>query len=146
MRVARYAAGLGLFVALVDGCNSTKDCCGGCPAPEPAVFQLTCGATDLQSVVATGPCAMPDASLSSYVGNHIVVVRSQSPGVCHVELTFATGFTYSSDVTFATQSGGVCGGPQCTCPDYLAPTAGPFPVNNPSATCVSGGLDAGSDG
>jgi hypothetical protein len=90
---------------------------------------------------------MPDASLASYMGNHAVFVESQDAGVCHVELTFAAGFTYSTDVTFAWQPGGVCGGPQCKCEDYLAPTSGPFVVNNPSATCVDAGLvgDAGAD-
>jgi hypothetical protein len=143
MLVARCGAALGLLVVLGGGgCNSTKICCGLCPSPEPAVFQLACSANDLVSVVATGPCATPDASLSSYTGNGRVFVDSQSPGVCHVELTFATGFTYSADVTFASQPGGVCGGPQCKCADYLTPTSGPFTVNNPSTTCVDAGSDA----
>jgi hypothetical protein len=80
---------------------------------------------------------------AAWVGT--VFVEGQSPGVCHVQLTFATGFTYSTDVTFATQSGGVCGGPQCKCGDYLAPTSGPFTVHNPSDTCVAA-PDAGAEG
>ncbi len=48
----------------------------------------------------------------------------------HIVLTFATGFTYSADVTFTTHTS--CGG--CS---YQAPTSGPFTVNNPADTCVA---------
>jgi hypothetical protein len=135
---------LGVVLAVLgQGCSSTQACCTSCPAPEPAAFQLACSSTDLKSVVATGPCATPDASLSSYIGNGAVYVQSQSAGVCHVELTFATGFTYSADVTFTMRPGGVCGGAQCKCGDYPAPTSGPFKVNNPGTTCVDAGPDGG---
>jgi hypothetical protein len=109
------------------------------------VFHLACSSTDLKSVSATGPCAMPDASLSSYLGNGSVYVGSQVPGACHVELTFASGFTYSTEVAFVSQPGGVCGGPQCKCGDYVAPASGPFAVKNPSDTCVEAGPDGGGD-
>jgi hypothetical protein len=88
---------------------------------------------------------MPDASLASYMGNHAVFVDSEDAGVCHIELTFAGGFTYTADVTFAWQPGGTCGGAQCKCGDYLAPTSGRFAVNNPSTTCIDAGADAGAD-
>jgi hypothetical protein len=107
---------------------------------------LSCDSTNLTSVVASGPCAAPDAGVSSYLGRSgAVYVPSQGPGTCHVALTFATGFTYSADVTFATQPGGVCGGPQCKCGDYVVPAAGPLAVNNPDTTCVDAGVDAGGD-
>ena len=141
---------VGGVVAAVHGCSSSQDCCGSCPADEPAIFHLSCTSSDLTGVETTGPCER-DAGLSltrgddaAWVGT--VFVQGQSPGVCHVKLTFATGFTYSADVTFATQSGGVCGGPQCKCGDILAPTSGPFTVDNPSDTCVAepdSGEDAG---
>lgn len=90
---------------------------------------------------------MPDASLAAYVDRGVVFVDSTGPGVCHVTLTFATGFTFATDVTFATRPGGVCGGPKCACPDYVGPTAGPFAVQNPSATCVDAGPETdGADG
>jgi hypothetical protein len=144
--VARSAAALGFLVVLGSGgCDSTEDCCGSCQEGNAAAFQLSCSSYDLKSVVATGPCAMPDASVSSYMGNGTVLVQSDGPGACHVELTFATGFTYSADVTFASHSGGVCGGPQCACPDYVTPTSGPFMVNNPSSTCVDASVDAPSE-
>jgi hypothetical protein len=137
------AAGL---VAVLGGCDalgSTQDCCGGCPGGGAAVFHLSCSSSDVANVVATGPCAT-DASLSSYLGNGSVFVQSPNPGVCHVELVFATGFTYSADVTFTSQPGGVCGGPQCKCPDYVVPTSGPFTVDNPNDTCAAE-FDAGPE-
>ncbi len=85
---------------------------------------------------------MPDAGLSSYMRYGNVYVGTESPGVCHVELIFASGFTYSADVTFVLRPGGVCGGPQCKCGDYVTPTSGSFTVNNPNNTCVDAGLDA----
>jgi hypothetical protein len=138
------AAALSGLSAVVGSCTSSYDCCGTCLASEPADFQLTCETTDLESVTATGPCATQDESLSSHIGRGEVFVDSAGPGVCHVALTFATGFTFAADVTFATQPGGDCGGPQCPCPKYVAPTAGPFVVENPSATCVDAG--AGNEG
>lgn len=134
-------AGGGL--AVLHGCNSTQDCCGGCLGDDPAVFHLSCSSGDVTSVLATGPCGT-DASLSSFLGSGSVFVHSRSAGVCHVELTFATGFTYATDVTFTSQPGGVCGGPQCRCPAHVAPASGPFTVNNPSNTCVAA-PDAGAD-
>jgi hypothetical protein len=143
-RSALALALLAVLLAVVGACNSTQACCGTCPASEPARFTLTCGSTDLQSVVATGPCATPDASLASYVGNDAVLVPSEGPGDCHVELTFASGYAYSADVTFASRSGGLCGGPQCKCADYVVPTSGPFTVNNPSTTCVDAAVSDGA--
>lgn len=58
----------------------------------------------------------------------MVTVYSSSAGSCHIELTFATGFTYSADVTFTSQTEGLCPG----CAPYIGPTSGPFTVNNPS--------------
>jgi hypothetical protein len=90
----------------------------------------------------SGPCATRYAGLSLTRGDDAaligtVFVDGQSPGVCHVELIFATGFTHRVDVTFGLRPGGRCGGPQCKCADYLAPTSGPVTVNNPSDTCVA---------
>jgi hypothetical protein len=79
------------------------------------------------------------------VGTDAIFVSSNDAGACHVELTFVSGFTYSADVTFASKSGGVCGGPQCKCPDYVAPTSGPFQVQNPAATCVDAGATEAGD-
>lgn len=134
----------GLFVVF-GACTSSPDCCGACPADQPAVFQLTCDTADLTSAIATGPCASPSGGPSSEVSNGIVAIDGLGTGVCHVALAFATGFTFATDVTFKTQSGGVCGGPQCKCPDFVAATSGPFAVHNPSTTCLDAGSDVDAD-
>jgi hypothetical protein len=147
MLVARCAAALGLLVVLGGGCSPTGDCSGGCAIGD-ATFVLSCDSTDLTSVLLSGPCATGDASPSNYFfGSYtsFVHVVSPSPGVCHVELTFATGFTYSADVQFTEQSDNEPS--HCACSSYVAPvsTQSTFVVNNPSTTCVDAGLDAGED-
>lgn len=118
-----------------------------------ATFRLSCNPNDLTKVDVTGPCALnppdggfrvydPDAGLAWYTGaatEWYVGVFASAPGVCHIELIFATGFTYSQDVTFDWQ--GECG------EHYIGPTSGPFTVNNPSSTCMAlPAADAGADG
>jgi hypothetical protein len=146
MRIARLGAGLGLLLAA--GCDGLEGhaCPGGCTSAAFATFKLSCSPNDLVSVVASGPCAHPDASLSWYTGaatEWFVAVGSESPGTCQVVLTFATGFTYSADVTFTSQtdpSPPGCG----QCPAYIGPTGGPFVVDNPIDTCVAL-VDAGDE-
>jgi hypothetical protein len=70
------------------------------------------------------------------------VESPSSTGTCHVELTFVTGFVYSADVTFTSQSAGCAG-----CGTTIGPTQGQFMVNNPSSTCVAvpdAGVEAGA--
>jgi hypothetical protein len=146
MRVALTLAVLVAVVAaaspVLDGCDDCPPCC---TTGASATFLLSCGTPNLTSVVATGPCATPDASASHYKAapagayESILSVESATPGDCHIELTFATGFTYSADVTFTQH-----GGPECKW-SYVGPTSGPFTVNNPSDTCVDARPDGGAD-
>jgi len=143
--VARSAA-IALVVALVGGCP-TYACPGTETANQAAVFRLSCGPTDLVSVVLSGPCSVGDAGSSSYLfgpENASLAVSSPSAGVCHVTLTFATGFTYAADVTFTLQSQN--DPPGCPVWHYTTPTQPTFVVNNPGSTCVDAGLDARGDG
>ncbi len=114
-----------------------------CVTERIASFQLSCGPNDLTSVVASGPCSAPDASVSEYAAGSngsVVFVGSTGPGTCHVQLTFATGFTYAADVTFALLP--LLGPPGCpSCPPYLGPTQGPFMVDNPAETCTDAGVE-----
>jgi len=144
MRVAlTLAAVLGVALLAPGVPLVLSGCCpdAECPTAAFATFHLTCSPNDLVKVEASGPCtAPPDAGLSYYTGagSEIdVAVGSPVPGSCHIVLTFATGFTYSADVTFTTQTS--CG----HCP-YEAPTSGRFQVNNPPDTCVAL-PDAGAD-
>jgi hypothetical protein len=104
----------------------------------------SCGPTDLASVVVSGPCSIGDASISNLAASPSLAISSPTPGVCHVTLTFATGFTYSADVTFIAQNDGDT--PGCPVWQYTAPTQRAFTVNNPSTTCVDAGIDGGGDG
>jgi hypothetical protein len=138
----------------VAGCSADGNpfvphaCPGGCIQAAFATFELSCSPNDLIGVTASGPCAMPDASLSFYTGSVTewsVLVESPTPGTCHVVLTFATGFTYEADVVFTSHS--IPSEPGCgQCPDYIGPTSGPFQVDNPSDTCVGVADDAASGG
>ena len=167
MLLARCAAVLGALLAL-GGCSETKESSsfiGGdgsndgddnagtgcvlqgiaCMGVTDATFNLSCDPTDLTSVVLSGPCA-GEASLSTYVvaGEPYVHIGSLSPGVCHVQLAFSNGFTYSADVTFVSQTDD--SGPGCPpCAAYIGPTQSMFVVNNPSTTCLDAGLDAVGD-
>jgi hypothetical protein len=125
-------------------------CPGGCISAEFATFDLNCSHNDLVSVTASGPCSMPDASLTWYTGaatEYTVSVGSTSPGICHVDLAFATGFTYSADVTFTSQT--LSSAPGCPECHFIGPTGGPFVVGNPSDTCVDAAIgelpDASAD-
>jgi|HubBroStandDraft_4_1064222.scaffolds.fasta_scaffold250070_2 hypothetical protein len=76
-------------------------------------------------------------------GDQVDRIRgSPTPGTCHVTFTFATGFTYSADVTFASMNDSE---PGCApCPSYIGPVSNSGPkVNNPPETCVA--LDSGAE-
>jgi hypothetical protein len=162
MLVARCALGLGLLVVLCVGCGQTKggsvfpsdggidakrpgdddgsDCPLLCSENTRAVLDLSGGTADLVSVMLTGACATSDADPSNYTNGSVANVYISSPnaGVCHIELVFATGCTYAASVTFTSQTDD----PAC-CPSYLVPMPPTFMVNNPGATCVDAGFDAG---
>jgi hypothetical protein len=123
----------GGLVTVLGGCGTLGDQCDSCHAALGAIFNFACSPSDLTSVAVSGPCSLIDASVWQRAGAKSFDVESPpSPGVCHVELTFATGFTYSADVTFTWQSGGCSG-----CPSTIGPTQGEFTVNNPRDTCVA---------
>jgi len=135
MRLAWPAATVaGLLVVAGGGCQSHHDCAGGCSSGSPVVFDLSCGGTDLTSEVLTGVCG-PSPSSPDFGGSHqqYVYLRSEQPGDCHVELIFATGFTFSADVHFSSQTDNT--DPQCPC-GYIQPDQTMFTVNNPTSTCV----------
>src|SRR5579863_4562546 len=114
-------------------------CTGTCAVPyRPATLNLSCSATDLTNVTVSGPCSTDGAPWYEATGSWIDIT-SPSAGVCHVELTFATGFVYSTDVTFTMPPAD----PSVCCNWATTPTQTTFTVNNPSATCVDAGNDEG---
>ena len=145
MLIARCAAVLGFLTIAGVGC-SHSDCSTICTGNQTAGFDLSCAPTNLTSVALSGVCAIGDAGLSDDLINSAsrsLYVSSPSPGVCHVALTFATGFIFSADVTFTLKTDPMPAG--CGACSYTAPIQPDFMVDNPTATCVDAGLDAGAD-
>jgi hypothetical protein len=77
------------------------------------------------------------------MGKGAVYVDSQKPGACLVRLTFVSGFTHMTEITFASQSGGTCGA--CACGDIIAPMSGAATIDD-SRACVAVGGAAGDGG
>ena len=104
-------------------------------------FNLACVPNDLTAATVSGPCAAnPGGDLTEYVkGRGQLSFVSPTDGVCHLVLTFASGFSYSADVTF-TRTSDSCG--RAT----VSPTQSSFMVDNPSSTCTDGGSAAGAGG
>jgi hypothetical protein len=150
MVMKRLQAGAAIATFALTACQADTvqyACPNSCIGAAYAGFDLACSPNDLSSVVATGPCATPEAGLAYYTGGEtdfLVAVGSPEAGTCHVTLGFASGFTYDTDVTFTSQADPVPKG--CSpCPSFIGPTAGPWTVNNPSITCVAlPSLDAGA--
>jgi len=133
---------LGLTLIGVGAVGCSNRICNGIAFEDiPAVFDLSCAPTDLVAVDVSGPCATADASTApaDYVRGTQIGIGSATAGVCHLVLTFATGFTYAADVTF-TKTADACGA------SIVQPTQASFTVDNPTSTCTGGGTDAGSDG
>jgi hypothetical protein len=104
-------------------------------------FNLACVPNDLTAATVSGPCAgNTGGDLTEYVkGRGQLLFVSPTEGVCHLELTFASGFTYGADVTFTSVSDS-CG------TRFVSPTQSTFAVDNPSSTCTDGGSAAGASG
>ncbi len=175
MLAARCTSALALAVALCGGCQTKYGCPGGCAAGGYAVIELACPAAVTSARLTGPCAPSGDASLflveppatysggsgppasagfgfacapiteTPFSGCKEVYLAATAPGVCHVELTFATGFTYSTDVTFASQRDPAP--PGCAqCPAYIAPSSqATFTVNNPSTTCLDAGSSEGAD-
>jgi hypothetical protein len=110
-----------------------------------ATFEFSCPSTDITSVLVSGAC-LPHYTFSNSNGASLQLT-SGTPGACHLDLVFATGFTYSADVTFVsgTTVANGCSGP--TTVAYVGPTQNQFTVGNPSSTCADAGTGgAGNSG
>jgi len=104
-------------------------------------FNLACVPNDLTAATVSGPCAgNTGGDLTQYVkGRGQLMFVSPTEGVCHLELTFASGFSYGVDVTF-TRASDSCGR------SSVSPTQSTFAVDNPSSTCTDGGSAAAGAG
>ncbi len=134
---AEKIALLGFFLTLVAGCSQST-CNSYVASNRPAILDLSCGPTDLTNVALSGACSTGDAGgLNNVFGAtmNAIAIASPRPGDCHVVLTFSTGFTFSADLTFVSQS--LHEG--CSTQVYTVPTTQTVAVNNPSDTCLDAG-------
>lgn len=150
-KIRRVATTLSLFGVVAafgtgTGCVQQQACDNISRVETPATFDLACAPSALTAVKVSGPCSSSNMSTdpAAYEGNGEVgpgklEVGSQVAGLCHVDLTFASGFVYSTDVTFTGTSDG-CG------TGFITPTQSAFAVNGPGSTCSDGGSAAGAGG
>lgn len=136
-----------LLTAALPGCSQGRgDCPGGCAGPGFVELDLACSPSDLVGVNVSGPCIAPDAGPSGYFSGSersALYIDSLQAGTCHVQLLFATGYSYSVDVQFTSQANDVPAG--CPCSTTIQPTQQTFDVDNPAATCQDAGADASED-
>src|SRR4029077_8599691 len=92
---------LGVATSTGTGCVH-YGCSALCHDSLAATLDLSCSLTDLTDVTVSGPCSAGDAGAPVIVGTSLVVA-GDAPGTCHVTLTFATGFVYSTDVVFVSR-------------------------------------------
>jgi hypothetical protein len=121
-------------LAALAGCGS-DNCHHVRASDRVALSNLACAPANVVSGAISSPCLFSgDAG-----GIHFregFSVASETPGVCHVELKFKTGFTYSAAVTFEQRSDPGCGE---VVYHYVVPTQETYVVNNPRNTCVDAG-------
>jgi hypothetical protein len=149
IRPVATALGLSCLVAALGGgigCVQQQACDNISRVETPVTFDLACAPSDLTTVKVSGPCSSSNMSTdpAAYEGNGEagpakLEVGSEVAGLCHVDLTFASGFVYSTDVTFTGTSDGCSTG-------YITPTQSVFAVNSPGSTCSDGGSAAGAGG
>jgi hypothetical protein len=104
-----------LPVALVLGgtdCSSDGQCSCSALASPPIAVDLPCG-TSAPTVALSGVCAG-----SEQVSDGQLKFGSTVPGSCHVDVTFADGSMFSTDVTF-TQQWVACGSDPHGCGGYV---------------------------
>lgn len=133
-------------VALPSCSQSSGDCPGGCAGPAFVEFHLACNPSDLVGVNVSGVCLASDAGPAGYFSGgqqSALYVDSLQAGTCHVQLLFATGYSYATDVQFTSQVNNVPSG--CPCSTTIQPKQQTFQVDNPAATCPDAGGDASRD-
>jgi hypothetical protein len=140
MKSRNVACGFGLALAscALFGCTEAQTCSNIAFERELATFELGCPFTDLTAVTVSGPCAAGGESNldpAQFAGRGEIGIESDSAGVCHISLTFASGFAYAADVTFISSRS------SCGTTDVM-PNQATFMVDNPSSTCVDAGADS----
>lgn len=130
-----------LFTA---GCNCSQGTYAGngCLPPGGEVdLDLACGPSDLVTVNLSGACSGGSAPASKYLGlDNRLSLPSEQAGDCHIELAFANGYTFATDVQFVSAEQ-----PCASCAPHFDPASDvPVAVPNPPSTCSSD-ASAGAD-
>ncbi len=143
-----------LFVVLAGGCSVSHPCPNTFIDDVPVTLNLSTCAANITNLTLSGACSSADASPSQAVGDPFapnwvqitgtsVKIVSPSPGNCHITLTFASGSTYSTDVTFNSEM--TPASPGCQSSPYTVPTQSTVLVDTPCTTYFDAGSDAGGD-
>jgi hypothetical protein len=130
--LAAMVATLVALAACSDDPFGPQDVCN-CPLDVGLVTIDLCGAIDSFSADPDGTCDVQQSTAS-------LQLISDVPGTCHVEVTFATGATASTDVTF-TSSWLPCGSDPHGCGQAVSGT----PALSSLGPCAEAGtqMDAG---
>ena len=133
---------------LVPGCGAQGPCPAGCVLTSAeAVISVPCPA-GVVAATSIGPCTNPSVrdAYSSIASNpQTLYVLGTGTGTCHVQITFADGYVYRTDIQFVEHPNN--NSPGCLyCPPVTDPVAEPPPAIDPGASCASGaGADGGPD-
>ncbi len=78
------AAVLAAAILSPSGCSAPCSNGSSCPGPDYGLLHLSCGDSDLTSVVVSAPCTLDDAGVSWGRSTGVVAINSPSAGTCHV--------------------------------------------------------------
>jgi hypothetical protein len=124
--------------------DDLPECCTACQEGFGATLRLACAPTEPPTAVVTGPCAVDASTFAAAdpgwsCSSTACYLNASTAGDCHLTLTFAGGFTYTTDVEFKEMPQACCG---CPLP-YVVASPSEATIDNPISTCAS--VDAGGD-
>jgi hypothetical protein len=135
MALARWCATAALLTLVVAACtqgNGAGNICNCGTGNDGVSFQLACTPASPPVVTITGPCVIGPS------GPGTIAVSGNVVGTCHVEMTFASGGTFSTDLTI-TSEWLACGSDPHGCGQVIVAT--PSEVSVPDQ-CGDAGADA----
>lgn len=129
-----------LMAIVFTACTSPGGECS-CPAQSSAVTpQFLCPPEEAPNLRLSGPCQQNERP---NMGNAASVLgfTGTSAGTCHATLTFASGQTYSTDITFA-ERWFACGSDAHGCGQFLVADPSTWMIES---ACASAAPDGGTD-
>jgi hypothetical protein len=127
-----------LLVITIAACSSQERRCDRVHTNEPAIFQIACAATTLETVTLSGACSLP-TNFNAH-GERAVFIYGDLAGTCSVDLTFSTGYVSSTHVVFTSKQERIeCNNDSAYDHYYLVPATPLYTVGASSNTCVDAG-------